>query len=87
MPHSRPEKERIGWDARFQASLQDKYAFLAARAPVIKHFHVLAAAKEQNRPDGLFVSPARAFPLKQPANTCRYNASSEVRSLVEISTT
>lgn len=79
MPRGRPERGGIGWDARFQASVQDKYAFPAAREPVIKHFCILAAVKEQNRPDGPFASPARVLPLKQPANTCRYTASLEVR--------
>lgn len=79
MPRGRPERGGIGWDARFQESVQDKYTFLAAREPVIKQFCILVAVKEQNRPDGPFVSPARVFALKQPANTCRYTASSEAR--------
>lgn len=75
MPCSRPDREGTGWDARFQTSVQDKNAFLAAET-VIKHDCILAAVKEPNGPDGLFMSPARVLPLQQPAGTLQVQESS-----------
>lgn len=76
MSCSRPYRGETEWDARFQASVQDKYTLLAARDTVMKWFCVVAAVTEQNRTDGAFMPPARVFPLRQPANSCRYTASS-----------